>query len=326
MKSELVYLLHKAKENLLQHVAVVHFLFLWFILPLITLWLPLYVLFFTRFWWAMILYFTWAVYDLDTPRRGSRKWNWYKTSFLWKYLADYFPLSLVKTVDLPQGKNYIVCCHPHGVFSIGAFVSFCTNATGFDKLFPGRELGIGLGGVESSHASLTYLLKTPIDSNQNGGRMIAIVVGGAEEALDAHPGKHDLTLNNRRGFCKFALRFGTDLVPAYSFGENDVFAQVAENPRGTRLRKFQSRIKKLVGFCPPLFIGASLLKSTIGIFPRRVPITTVIGKPIPVEKVSEPSQKEIDELHARYCDALVELFESNKTKYGVPEDVHLNIF
>lgn len=149
-------------------------------------------------------------------------------------------------------------CHPHGVFSIGAFVSFCTNATGFSELFPGlepnictlngqfyfpfrRELGIGLGallfswpkdwakidffpiltglpplmvlsqtlgGVESSHASLTYLLKNPADSNQNGGRMIAIVVGGAEEALDAHPGKHDLTLNTRKGFVKFALKYG----------------------------------------------------------------------------------------------------------------------
>lgn len=120
--------------------------------------------------------------------------------------------------------------------------------------------------------------------------------------------------------------FRADLVPAYSFGENDVYVQITENSRGTRLRKLQSRIKKLLGFCPPLFAGASVLKATIGILPHRVPITTVIGKPIQVDKVDNPSQKEIDDLHSRYCQALQVLFEENKEKFGVPADAHLTMF
>jgi 2-acylglycerol O-acyltransferase 2 len=51
---------------------------------------------------------------------------------------------------------------------------------------------------------------------------IAIVIGGAAESLSAHPGTADLTLKKRFGFIKIALQEGADLVPVFSFGENDV--------------------------------------------------------------------------------------------------------
>jgi 2-acylglycerol O-acyltransferase 2 len=54
------------------------------------------------------------------------------------------------------------------------------------------------------------------------GHAITIVVGGAAESLSAHPGTADLTLRKRFGFIKMAIREGADLVPVFSFGENDV--------------------------------------------------------------------------------------------------------
>ncbi len=54
------------------------------------------------------------------------------------------------------------------------------------------------------------------------GSAITIVVGGAAESLAAHPGTNDLTLKKRFGFIKMAIREGADLVPVFSFGENDV--------------------------------------------------------------------------------------------------------
>lgn len=50
--------------------------------------------------------------------------------------------------------------------------------------------------------------------------------GGAEEALDAHPGSHILTLSKRKGFIKIAIETGAQLVPMYCFGENELFEQV----------------------------------------------------------------------------------------------------
>lgn len=54
------------------------------------------------------------------------------------------------------------------------------------------------------------------------GNAITIVIGGAAESLAAHPGTNDLTLRKRFGFIKMAVKAGADLVPVFSFGENDV--------------------------------------------------------------------------------------------------------
>ncbi|CAD5214510.1 unnamed protein product [Bursaphelenchus okinawaensis] len=313
--------------------AVMFHITLWIILPLVSLWLPFYLLF-TRFWFLMCAYAVWYYIDFDTPAKGSRNCCALRESRIWKHFADYFPITLVKTAELPPNKNYILGCHPHGVLSVGAFTHLCTNGTGFMEKFPGltsniltltgqfyfpfrREFGLLLGGCESSRRSLDYLL-----SSQSIGRCIGIVVGGAEEALDAHDGKHHLNLSHRRGFCKYALKYGAALVPSYSFGENDVFIQ-SDNERGTNLRQVQTLIKKVCGFCPPLFHGRGLLYKSFGLLPFRKPITTVVGAPIQVEKVEEPTHEQINELHQKYVRELTKLFNEHKSKYGM--DQHDNL-
>ncbi|KAK6757431.1 hypothetical protein RB195_015326 [Necator americanus] len=321
----------------LETLAVVHFVFVWMILPIASTWLTFYILFYTRFWWTMVLYFLWTIYDFDRPRRGSRGWSWYKNHPIWKHFADYFPLRVVKTADLPPDRNYIIGSHPHGVLSIGAFTAMITSGSGFPDLFPGlkstiltlngqfwfpfrRDIGIALGGVESSRESLQYLLENP-----GKGRAIAIVLGGATEALDAHPGRHNLTLSSRRGFCRYALKYGADLVPMYNFGENDVYETIP-NPRGSRTREFQEWIRNIWGICPPLMMGRGIFNYSIGILPHRRPITSVVGAPIRVNRVENPTQQQIDELHNEYCKALVDLFETHKNLHDIPKDVHLNIY
>lgn len=78
-------------------------------------------------------------------------------------------------------------------------------------------------GETSLNLSLSSLkLLTPL--NKGPGSSLTIVVGGAAEALSAHPGTADLVLKRRLGFIKLAMREGADLVPVFSFGENDVSA------------------------------------------------------------------------------------------------------
>ena len=47
-----------------------------------------------------------------------------------------------------------------------------------------------------------------ITQKQGKGNAAVIVVGGAAESLDAHPGHYILTLRNRMGFIKMALKTG----------------------------------------------------------------------------------------------------------------------
>lgn len=41
-----------------------------------------------------------------------------------------------------------------------------------------------------------------------------------------------------------------------------------------------------------------------------------MGKPIDVELTPNPTQEQIDELQQTYIDAVTQLFEENKDKYG----------
>lgn len=67
------------------------------------------------------------------------------------------------------------------------------------------------------------------------------------------------------------------LVPIFSFGENELFDQVA-NSHGSWLRRIQNRLQKIMGISLPLFHGRGVFQYSFGLMPYRQPITTV-GEP-----------------------------------------------
>merc|ERR1739838_1265472 len=125
-----------------------------------------------------------------------------------------------------------------------------------------------------------------------------------------------VTLKNRKGFVKLALQQGSDLVPVYSFGENDVYQQVIFE-EGTWWRLAQKKLQKLLGFAPCLFHGCGFFsRDGWGLVPYSKPITTIVGEPITVPKVAEPTQDVIDMYHAMYIKSLRSLFDTYKTRCG----------
>ncbi|XFF84919.1 hypothetical protein AB1E18_011138 [Capra hircus] len=293
-------------------------------------------LLFTRFWIFSVLYAVWWYLDLSKPWSGGRRSEALRRCIIWRYMKDYFPISLVKTAHLDPSRNYLAGFHPHGVLATGAFTNLCTESTGFSSLFPGirphlmmlnlwfwtpffRDYIMSGGLVPVDKESATHIL-----SREGGGNLMAIIVGGVQEALDSRPGGYKLVLRNRKGFIRLALMHGAALVPIFSFGENDVFKQV-ENSPGSWVRWFQDRLQKIVRVSIPLFYGRGVFQYSFGLMPYRRPITTVVGKPIEVQKTPHPSQEEVDRLHQRYMKELENLFEAHKLKYNVPRDQHLEI-
>lgn len=286
-------------------------------------------------WWILaVLYAGWLWLDWDTPSTGGRRWPWLRSWGVWHFFRDYFPLKLVKTVDLDPKKNYIFGFHPHGVLVAGGFGNFCTEATGFSELFPGltphllmlpfwfripvfRDYIMCGGLVSSSKSSLVHIVSRP-----QGGNVAVIAVGGAPEALDARPGALTLQVNNRKGFIKMALKHGAYLVPVFSFGENELFDQM-ENPTGSALRRLQNRMQSIMGVAIPLFHARGVFQYNFGLMPYRKPIHTVVGGAIPVQPTASPSNEDIESLHRLYLQKLTELFENHKTKYGIGPDQHL---
>mmetsp|Transcript_19760 Transcript_19760/g.48317 ORF Transcript_19760/g.48317 Transcript_19760/m.48317 type:complete len:170 (+) Transcript_19760:811-1320(+) len=142
------------------------------------------------------------------------------------------------------------------------------------------------------------------------------VLGGAKESLDAHPGVFDLTLKNRKGFVKVALRTGAAIVPTFGFGETDVFYQV-ENPHGSPLRKIQEFLQSQLKFAVPLFFGRGIF-TNYGILPLRRKIMVVIGNPIDIPKTpeNEITPDLVNKYHQMYLKGLTEVFNKYKNVYA----------
>lgn len=64
-------------------------------------------------------------------------------------------------------------------------------------------------------------------------------------------------------------------------------------------RSFQDWFQYHFAFAPALFSGRGLFQYTFGIVPQRRPIHVVVGKPVELERVEEPSDQLIEETHKR---------------------------
>ncbi|XP_031338064.1 2-acylglycerol O-acyltransferase 2-A-like isoform X2 [Photinus pyralis] len=295
----------------------------------IGLFLAVYMILQTRLWLVTIAYLIWAWgMDRHTCKKGGRRVEWVRSWTWWKYLKEYFPLNLerVPWVELDPKRNYLFCCFPHGMLPTGAFSAFGTNVGGFHDLFPThkpyvltlsqhfympffRELAYALGGCCSSADSINWILSQP-----DGGKAAILAVGGAAESYNCRPGQYRVVLKNRKGFVKLAIKNGAPLVPVISFGETDLFSQVP-SPEGSVIRYIQEFIRKLIGIAPALPLGRGFFQYSFGLVPQRKPVTTVVGRPLNVEKIEKPTQDDIDEVHEKFIECLVEMFEEQKHHY-----------
>ncbi|KAI8061819.1 diacylglycerol acyltransferase [Gilbertella persicaria] len=302
---------------------------------------------FTLFLWSLCLPFLWPLqiaYIIfiakdKAPENGGRRSEWFRRLPFWHYFVSYFPIKLVKEADLNPEKNYVFGYHPHGIISMGALGNFGTEATGFSKLFPGivpslltlttnfnipiyREIIMALGLASVSRHSCEHILAS------GPGRSIVIVIGGAAESLSARPGIADLTLKKRLGFIRMAIRHEADLVPTFSFGENDLYEQV-DNHKGSWLWKIQKKMQQGLGFTMPLFHARGVFNYDIGLIPYRHQVVTVVGKPISVPKLkegqTEPTEEQLKATQALYIEELESIYNKYKDIYAKDRKQDLRI-
>ncbi len=292
-----------------------------------------YLLIYTNFYWLTLLYTAWYVYDTNSCYTGGYSSNRLRNSRVWKHFCQYFPLQLIKTCDIDASRNYIFAMHPHGIMCLSGFGNFCTDGTGVSQLFPSlnfhvlmlkwlffmpltRELLMLAGGSSVSKDTFYEVLNGGL--NKEKGQVCVVVVGGAEESLEARDDVYRLILKRRKGFIRMALKTGASLVPVISFGENDLFCQM-ENPTGSKLRAFQDRMKHWTSVGFPCWWGRGLSEKSFGWLAFRRPVYTVVGRPIEVAMCAEPGEAEVDELHAAYLKELERLFDEFKGRFGAGE-------
>ena len=120
-------------------------------------------------------------------------------------------------------------------------------------------------------------------------------------------GSYDLVLEKRKGFIKLALQSDADLIPVITFGENDLYKTLFTNPKGSWVWTFQTIFKNVFTFTLPLLYGRF---GTL--MPFAKPLTTVLGTPLELPHLRNPTIQQVDFYHDLYKKSLRVLFDAYK--------------
>ena len=145
----------------------------------------------------------------------------------------------------------------------------------------------------------------------NQSKTVGISTGGVAEVFETNSpdGNEVILLSERKGLVKLAMKSGADLVPCYLFGNTKLYRLWTGGSAANH--DILKRLSRKIGFALILFWGRLGLP-----IPYRVPILGVMGNRIAVTKCSEPTNEEIDRVHAILCKDMVELFDKYKGVYG----------
>ena len=213
-----------------------------------------------------------------------------------------------------QNKQYIFAAQPHGVLS---FVGMCSAA-----LHPEYTIRVPT-------AAASIVLKTPLLKHVMGifnlidasainlkrhfksGGSVVIYIGGIAELFKTSRTEERLYLRNRKGFIKLALTEGVDIVPVYLFGNSSVLSVLTQGPLVALSRKVQASLT--------IFWGKFYLP-----IPRDEKLLYVVGKPMGLPHILNPTQDDIDKWHEKYCIEVRKIYETYQEK--LPMYKHKKLF
>lgn len=134
-------------------------------------------------------------------------------------------------------------------------------------------------------------------------KSMAIILGGAREALLAKPLNPVIILTPRKGVFRIALKSKVPVVPVYTFGEMEAWEV---RPFPPWLHFIQNAIKFCTGVMPILFSP---------LIPRRFPLSMVIGEPI-YSEFSEDTEENVLLFQEKFKNALLALYNAHYEKYN----------
>eukprot|EP00927_Polykrikos_kofoidii_P037313 TRINITY_DN31440_c0_g1_i1.p1 TRINITY_DN31440_c0_g1~~TRINITY_DN31440_c0_g1_i1.p1 ORF type:complete len:400 (+),score=46.04 TRINITY_DN31440_c0_g1_i1:72-1202(+) len=227
---------------------------------------------------------------------------------LWlrQILFRYFSLLVILPGEkqLCKGRKYIFAGAPHGVIPMGDVLSFQLAPLGhiqglgapavLSLPLMGNLLG-SMGIVSCAKASATRVLAS--------GRSLGLMPGGIAEIFELRPDREVAYLHSRKGFVRLALTTGACLVPCYSLGTSELYQCFT----GRWLQNLSKKLRASV----TLFWGRFFLP-----IPYRRPVCCLVGDPIELPTIEDPSQDEVDNWHKVFCDRMVGLFETHRHAFG----------
>lgn len=211
----------------------------------------------------------------------------------------------------PSSSQTLYSVHPHGAFSFGwsllysspimSHVRFCFSPALFKSpFFRLFSRLVGTPGSAGKSDMIQYLEK---------GEHLALLPGGFEEATLTSATKDRVFIKKRHGFIRLCLKYGVAVKPVYVFGEKSLFSNIQG------MYKFRLGLNRLG--IPAILIWGNMFFPLLPKWNKSLYI--VVGSPLVLPKISNPSKEEIALWHGKYIDALTKLFEEHK-EYAYGEE------
>ena len=211
----------------------------------------------------------------------------------------------------PDDPQTFYAIHPHGAFCIGWGMLFCHSVLQHVRFCFAPALYIspffrlfarctGNPGSAAKYAMLSYMKK---------GESLALPPGGFEEATLTSTQKDRVFIQKRTGFIRLCLEHGIRVRPVYVFGEKGFYWNI-QGMFEMRLALNRYGIPTLLAWGHP--ISPLLPKSSVD-------MRIVVGAPIVLPKIEQPSKEDVKKWHDKYVAALIKLFEDHKEAAYGPE-------
>ena len=137
------------------------------------------------------------------------------------------------------------------------------------------------------------------------GASVGVVPDGIAGIFRTNLGKEVVLLKRRKGLAKLALRTGRPLCPAYSIGNTQAFSAAFDSwgIMESVSRRAQAALFPYWGrFGLPI--------------PRRCNVTILLGEPIVVQQVDDPTEAQVDAVHNELLSRMKRLFDAQKAMLG----------
>lgn len=253
-----------------------------------------------------------AMHPLPVSREWKLKlYQGWLTRSLYKYFSYRFVWcddDIAANQAVAQSGAWIGAGPPHGVLPLANVLSIpAINSFGFCH-FVGAPASVVFHTPFLRYLALYDCVSVGRKSLTKAlaqGKCVGIVPDGVAGIFTQNSRDEVVAMRSKKGIARLALRTGASVVPAYSFGNTAAFTCVQD--QFGILAKVSRKLRAALF----IFHGRWWLP-----IPRRVNITMVVGRAIPVEKVEEPSEAQVDELHEKILGAIKENFDRHKESLG----------
>lgn len=205
-------------------------------------------------------------------------------------------------------NNQLLCVHPHGIFCMGwsilfgrgaelAHIKFCFSTALYNSPFF-RVLSKLIGNPMSADKNTFMKLMSK-------GNSLALIPGGFESA-SIHSSTQPRVHVSKKGFIKYALVYGYELVPVYVFNEHKTY----HNAQGFYKFRFWLNSFGLPGIIPFGKWWCPLLPKS------EVDIHIVVGKGLQLPVIAKPTREEVELWHGIYVKYLIDVYDTNKNRFG----------